>query len=354
MSKRERVEAAMNLQETDRTPVFDLLYNDDCIRYFTGEEAVVGEEGIKTKCKATAKMLDMTRGAQCGPMKEGYITDEDGFVHSYERWCYLGIHKRPFEDEDGATEWLKKSIETLRYKSKNDNYDAIAGYLKEDFIKIQNYIGDDTVVLLNQSGTGLDDIRHKLGLEIFSYLAIDEPELISEYINIHTEREIKIIHSYADKKLSPCALTYGDIAMKNTLMHSPEWLRKEFFPNIRKLNSAYHEHDIKCLFHSDGNLMEIMDDLIDTGIDGLNPIETLAGMKVETVFNLYGDKIFITGGIDMSQLLANGTPEEVTKVCEDAIRSAPRGYFIGSTTEIDNSARLENVLAMLRVAGVMK
>lgn len=46
----------------------------------------------------------------------------------------------------------------------------------------------------------------------------------------------------------------------------------------------------------------------------------------------------------------DGTPEEVRQVCEEAIRTAYPGYFIGSTTELDNGSRLENILTMLDVA----
>ena len=96
--------------------------------------------------------------------------------------------------------------------------------------------------------------------------------------------------------------------------------------------------------------MEIMPDLIENGIDGINPIEIVAGMDVGEVYRLYGDRIFLTGGIDMSQLLSNGTPEQVKEVCRKTIKEAPTGYFMGSTTEIDNSSRLENVLAMMEVS----
>jgi hypothetical protein len=54
----------------------------------------------------------------------------------------------------------------------------------------------------------------------------------------------------------------------------------------------------------------------------------------------------------MSQLLSDGTPEEVLEVCRATLEEAPNGYFIGSTTEIDESSRLENVLAMLQAVGV--
>jgi uroporphyrinogen decarboxylase len=145
-------------------------------------------------------------------------------------------------------------------------------------------------------------------------------------------------------------LTYGDIAYKGRLIHSPAFLQAEFYPRLKRLNDAWHEHGIRCLFHSDGYLMDAMDDLIAAGIDGLNPIETVAGMSLREVRARYGQRLFLAGGIDMSQLLSNGSPEEVRQVCRQAIEDAYPGFFMGSTTEADNSCRLDNLLAMREVA----
>jgi hypothetical protein len=73
-------------------------------------------------------------------------------------------------------------------------------------------------------------------------------------------------------------------------------------------------------------------------------------MSLKEVRDKHGTKLFLAGGIDMSQLLSRGTPDEVREVCRQAIRDAAPGYFIGSTTEADNSCRLENLLAMREVA----
>lgn len=351
MTKTERVQATMSLQETDRPPVYDILLNDALIEHFTGKYPPVGEAGLKLKCKTISRMFDMTRMAGFAPDEPGEETDEYGFVSRHGRWLHMGIHHRPFHDERGAVEWLRRYTDKLGV---DINLQEVRKDFIEDFSKQRRYIGDDTVILHRESGTGLDDIRHRLGLELFSYIAADEPELISEYLERSTAREILIIHAIADVRLSPCALTYGDIGYNHGLMHSPAWLRSAFFPRIKELNDAWHEHGIKCLFHSDGNIMSVMDDLMDTGIDGLNPIETLSGMNVGELKRRYGDRIFLTGGIDMSQLLSNGTPEEVLKVCRTTLEEAPVGYFIGSTTEIDESSRLENVLMMLKAAGVLQ
>ena len=96
--------------------------------------------------------------------------------------------------------------------------------------------------------------------------------------------------------------------------------------------------------------MDVMDDLIESGIDGLNPVETIAGMNLKEIREKYGNTLFLTGGIDMSQLLSHGTPDEVREVCKQAIKDACPGYFIGSTTEVDNSCKLENLVVMYGVA----
>jgi len=273
--------------------------------------------------------------------------DADGFVYYWEDpWISGGIRKRPFTDEEGARSWLLKAIRELE---KDFDLKEFAEDFRAEFEKCRRYLGDDTVVV-HEYGPGLDWVRYSLGLELFSYISVDAPELITAYIELYTRREIQKIHAAADSRLSPCALTYGDIAYKGALIHSPEWLRREFFPPLKRINDALHEHGVKCLFHSDGYLMDAIPDLIATGIDGLNPIEIVAGMDLGEVKELYGDRLFIAGGIDISQLMANGTPDQVRQVCREAIDSARPGYFIGSTTELDNGSRLENILAMLEAA----
>jgi hypothetical protein len=360
MTKRERVERAMALQETDRVPIYDLLRHDGAFERFSGEKLPpLADDPATAKVlarivgRAVDGLLDMTRGVGFGPVVEKDRTDDLGFVHhdspaGKTSW----IARRPFDDEPGAIEFVKRW--TLKVR---ENARGVAAHPAETrekhrrwFLDVQATIGD-TVNLLAVQGVGLDDVRHLLGLELFAYVEADEPGLIAEFMEAMTACNIATVHAIADRQLSPAVLTFGDIACKGRLLHSPEWLRREFFPRLARLNAAWHEHGFKCLFHSDGQLMEVMDDLVAAGIDGLNPIETVAGMDLAEVKRNYGHKLFLTGGIDMSQLLARGSPEEVREVCRQAIRDASPGYFLGSTTELDNSARLENVVVMHEVAG---
>lgn len=351
MSKYERVMATFRHQETDRVPLYDLMLSDACVEYFTGHYPPVGEEGGRLQTLAVDAMLDMARGVGWGPREPGEA-ERDGFVERFERYWNMGYVRRPFDDYDGAVEWFKGRIKHQQGWQSRFDAAQIRDNTVARFAKLNAWMGDDpTVISLRESGMGLDWIRADLGLEYFSFLAVDEPELISEFLELTTDEEVAIAHVLGETGCSPWVLTYADIALKDRLLHSPEWLRREVFPRLKRLHDAWHAHGITCIFHSDGYLMEIMDDLVETvGIDGINPIEVVAGMDVGTLYRQYGDRLILTGGIDMSQLLAFGTPDEVRRVCRETMAAAPRGYFMGSTTEIDNSSRLDNVLAMLETA----
>jgi len=359
MSKRERVDRTMACQETDRIPLYDLLRNDAAFAYWSGQplpplasdESTVAELD-RIAGKAVGAFLDMTRSVGFGPVREEETTDEYGFVYHhapFEKTSW--IVRRPFGDEQGAREFLIKWIARVQEQTKAIAADPQAhrDRVHRTFLHTQSLIGD-TVNLLTQHGTGLDDVRHLLGLELFAYLYADDPGLISEALEAMTVRNIAECHAIADRALSPAVLTYGDIAYKHRLIHSPHFLRSEFYPRLKRLNDAWHEHGFKCLFHSDGYLLDAMDDLVEAGIDGLNPIETVAGMSLKELRLKYGSRLFLAGGIDMSQLLSNGTPEEVRQVCRQAVQDAYPGYLIGSTTEADNSCKLENLLVMHEVA----
>jgi len=359
MERRERIERTMSLKEVDRIPIYDLVRNDDVFEYFSGEnlpsEDLWEKEEEKLKIiagKAVNKLCDMTRSFGFGPLKETEYTDEFGFVwHSspYEKTSW--IVRRPFYDEKSGIEFIKKMITKYseNIKEVKLNRKAYRENYHRNFLKTQSYLGD-TINLLAEQGTGLDELRHRLGFDLFTYIYSDCPSIIGEFLEVYTDLQVLICHTVADKNLSPCVLTYGDIACKNKLLHSPQFLRKEFFPRLKKIQEAWHHYDIKCLFHSDGNIMEVLDDLIETGIDGLNPIEIVAGMDIKKIKEEYGNKIFLTGGIDMSQLLSLKTPEEVKEKCIETIKICYPGYFIGSTTEIDNSVKLENIIAMYEIA----
>ena len=205
--------------------------------------------------------------------------------------------------------------------------------------------GDPTVLIL-ETGAGLTEMYWATGMEWFSYLMADEPDLVEAWLVARNEAELRRAAAIADPELLPIVLTYDDIAYKNAPLFSPSWLRAHWVPCLKRLVDAWHARDTLCIFHSDGNLWPVLDDLVGTGIDGLNPLEVLAGMTVEAVRAAYPGLV-LTGGVDVSQLLPLGTPEAVRAAClENVAAAGRRGYFVGSSTELHWGVPLENARAM--------
>jgi uroporphyrinogen decarboxylase len=100
-------------------------------------------------------------------------------------------------------------------------------------------------------------------------------------------------------------------------------------------------------FHTDGYVMEIADDLLATGICGLNPIEPLAGNDIGELKRRYGDRLVLIGNIDCSQTLPLGSVEDVRRAVRECLRAAGHGggLFIGSSSEIVPATPVENILA---------
>ncbi|MBN1642552.1 MAG: hypothetical protein JXA09_15060, partial [Anaerolineae bacterium] len=194
---------------------------------------------------------------------------------------------------------------------------------------------------------GLQGIFGEVGLESFSYYLADCGDLIDELLECRVLRTLSWIeHLPADHGIE-AVFCGDDIAFKTGPLLRPSWFAEHYYERAARICEAYHAKGVAVLFHSDGNLNLILDGLVDAGIDGLNPIETLAGMDVADLHRRY-PRLFMAGAIDVSQLLPLGTPEQVYETVRRTIEAAEGRIMVGSTTELNNEVPLENYLALRR------
>jgi hypothetical protein len=120
------------------------------------------------------------------------------------------IVRRPFDDEAGAVDMLKAWIPQVENerRSVESNPGGCREAYHRGFLDTQALIGD-TVNLLAQQGTGLDSINHRLGLELFSYIMIDEADNSCRLENLVAMYEVAI---EVKAGMDPLALKrqYGD------------------------------------------------------------------------------------------------------------------------------------------------
>jgi hypothetical protein len=357
LSKRERLELSINFKEVDRIVVFDTLHQPDVIEYYTNKKLTYKnyESDLKIIGEATQKVIDLTCNF-IAPLKVGRFKHDDGFIYLCDGWT-TWLEKRPFDNTKELEEYIKRNIEEVNnYKQGeqwtfqgNTNASGVRfkNNYREDFLARQLLLGD-TVLMHDESPVGLDTAWNRAGFINFVFLYQEKPQLISEWLEALLNHEIKRVKDVADYELSPIVLVYADIADKNNIFFTKDFLKKEFFSRLRRLVDAWHQYNIKCIYHSDGNLNIILDDLIATGIDGINPLEPDCNMFLKDIKKKY-PKLILTGGVDAKRYLAAGTLDEIKQDVINCIKIAGlTGYLIGSSSEeILPSYKMDNVIRML-------
>jgi len=353
MTARQRIEATLRGEPPDRVPIFDLIHNIELIEHVTGEK-LTPANGLDLLCRTIGERLDITRGV-APPAEEKIIRHADGFVYKQEWWTTWLI-ERPFRNVQELLDYVPRNIDEIRGRRRGDMW-TFAGRgnvwgqadesPRDQFLRLQEKIGGNTVLFPNESPVGLDTAYIRAGLELFTYAYAERPELVSAWLEALNWAEIQRVHETADADLSPVALVYADLADKNQPLFSSAFLRREFFPRLRRLVEAWHSHGIKVICHSDGNLRPLLEDYRAAGVDGINPLEPLARMYAGDVGKTCPEWILM-GGIDASQLLPLGTEEQVRRAVRKTIAEAGANgrLWLGSSTEIHPAVPVRNALAM--------
>jgi len=337
MTKFEGIKAVFEGEEPDQLPIFDLLCNDAAIEYYAGGKLTV-ENGPEVVSRAIKNMLDATRSIRF-LQKPGRIIDFQGFERRIERWTSW-VEGRPFNNLSQLSDFAGKDIESLEsWKTARQEEDNETKFIE----KFRNAV-NGTVIFYPCRSEALCYVYTICGLDSFIYFQMDYPELVQEWINAFHQMTLEQVDQFADPILSPCGMIFSDVGSKQALIFSPDYLKKMgYFSRLAELCDVYHQKGLKVVYHSDGYIMDIIPELIKAGIDGLNPVEKAAGMDIREVKNLYGDKITIVGGVDVSGLLPYGTKDEVSREVRSIIRDvAPGGRFlIASSSELSNDVPFE-------------
>ena len=116
LTKKERILRTMACQETDRVPLYDLLFCDGAIEHFSGEklpprvyEPWAMQEADRITGRAICNFLDRTRAWNFGPIVDREYTNEYGFIIHESTWEKTSwVQKRPFDDLAGAKNFMKR------------------------------------------------------------------------------------------------------------------------------------------------------------------------------------------------------------------------------------------------------
>ncbi len=142
-----------------------------------------------------------------------------------------------------------------------------------------------------------------------------------------------------------------DLGSQTAPLISPKMYRRQLKPYHAELISAIKSQSrARIFFHSDGNIYSLLGDLIEIGVDIINPVQVSAGDMGDTarLKREFGSRLSFSGAIDTQRVLPHGTPDEVRDEVRRRIRDLGPGggYILSAVHCIQPDVPLDNVFAM--------
>lgn len=344
MNSKERVLTALNHKEPDRVPrlaSFTPEFASKLRQHLGLEDELFNPHG------GTEHELEIKMG-------NDILLTAQGFANSYYQTL----------EEDYTDEW-KIGWKIIEYKTKHGNgrYTEISENPLANDNAIETYVPPDPT----------DELRYEPSKKLIEEYSKEYPimgvivctifetawalrgfdKLMIDFITNGdlANRILDIPYKYhlcAGKKLVKMGVdiiwTGDDMGGQNSMLISPELWRKYFKPRMAELFQELKSinPDLKIAYHSDGNIYSIIDELVEIGLDILNPVQPKC-MDPYYLKKRYGKNLSFWGTIDIQETLPFGTQEEIENEVKKRIKNiGPGGGFIICPThnvQIDTSLK---------------
>jgi uroporphyrinogen decarboxylase len=344
----ERLRKALLLQgEPDRVPLLELDVARDVKRAFLGSPGRGLAAEVEFWVKAGYDHIPIAQGI--GMVITGRVQ-----AHDAAGTAFSGVMRRGesqyslYQQEATGRWWMEESRGVISSVEEFESFPwpdaASISYSLLDRVAELLPPGMKIIPLLSNT---FPQVSALMGTENFFLSIYQNPELVARMFHKIGSIEYEALKQVVKHPAVGAIWLVGDIAYSEGLLVSPQVLRQYFFPVVRKMVELCRERDLPCIFHSDGRLYEVIDDLIDCGINALHPIEPKA-MDIAYLKQKYGEKLCLCGNIDLAYTLTLGTPEEVVEEVKQRLRQiAPGGgYCAGSSNSVTEYVPLANYNAM--------
>jgi uroporphyrinogen decarboxylase len=289
------------------------------------------EDDIEFWLKAGYDYIKLQPGADFNPAKIGLdqnLTFNEG-----------GTFSRKWATENSGVITSTEDFEEYQFPSPQD-------FDYSRFERIRSLLPEGMGVI-GQYGDIFTMTWEMMGYETFSLALFENPELVSA-LNEKVGNLVMPMFEYFAQSDAVDMMWYSDdIAFTEGLLVSPDTLRTLFFPWLRKIGDMARKSGKPLLYHTDGILWDVFDEIIDCGVDAIHPIEPKA-MKIADVKKRYGDRLCLLGNVDVD-ILARGTKEQIRSIVRENVETVgyDGGYCVGSGNSIPEYVKYENYLALL-------
>ncbi|MFZ1519972.1 MAG: uroporphyrinogen decarboxylase family protein [Ignavibacteriaceae bacterium] len=323
----------LNRENSNYFPLVELGVHPKIKELFLGKRITNLKDEVDFWYKAGYDYIKLQPKADFNPMKIGLSNNvsynDDGTI--FRKWA---------SENNGVISNLDDFEKYI--------FPVISDFDYTNFEKVKSLLPDGMGVV-GQYGDIFTMTWEMMGFESFSFALFENEELVNQLNNKLGELVLSMFEYFAQSDNVDAIWYSDDIAYTNSLMVSPAVLDKYFFPWLKKIGDLAKRYNKPLIYHTDGILYDVMDKIIECGVDAIHPIEPKA-MQIAEVKQKYGDKLCLIGNIDVD-LLSRGTVQEIKKNVIKNIEEAGfnGGYCVGSGNSIPEYVKLENYIAMTEV-----
>jgi uroporphyrinogen-III decarboxylase len=328
MTSRERVLAALNLEEPDRVP-----WVEEWFDYRVAEKILeqIGGPAIDWELNRNNPEISV-------PPEIAGATALDNLA--FELVPPFFSVTRPGEDMDVIVDGLIKSEDDLRMLDQLPDPDDEQIYRRtEQFVK--RYKADFAMIATIR--TGISNTYLSMGIIDFCSALLDNVELVQAIYERFSNWCARAARNISEMDFDLIQVN-DDLAFKTGPFFSPDVFRELFLPRMRRVVKNIK---FPWIYHTDGDITLLLDDLLSLGMKGIANIEPPC-MDIVDLKRRYGNRLCLIGNIDIGRTLSQGSPQETDLEVKQRIEEIGPGggYILASSNSITSYCKPENVMAL--------
>lgn len=173
-----------------------------------------------------------------------------------------------------------------------------------------------------------EQTRSLMGDAISLVAMAEDPEWVKDVSVTFTDQMLRNLDAIMSTGIQPDGLwIYGDMAFNHATMCSPRMYKQLVWPDHKRLVAWAHAHNMKFIFHTDGDVNGVMDLYIQAGFDCLQPLEAKAKMDIRKLCPKYADRLALFGNIDV-MIMGTNDREQIEEEIRTKLAAgmATKGY----------------------------
>lgn len=336
----ERIRQAARFEEADRVPLAEILIDHSIQSQFLGRPVTPDDLASQVEfwSKAGYDYIPLT----VGMMQPGKVTKESK-ISKVIREVMLADSA----DADNEESWNLELTSFIKTREDFEKFPwEVAAELDfASFHQVADLLPANMKVIAI-SGKIFTLTWMLMGFNHFALSLIMDENLVADVFKKVAEIQFQGLEQIFEMPHVAGVWVVDDLAFGNGPMISPQAYRDHVFPWYREMSERCHAKDRLFLMHSDGDLNELMDDIIACGVDVLQPIDPTC-LDIVKFKQIYGNQLCMVGNVS-NELLRSGTTEEVeARVKELLAKCGPGGgYCVGSGNSVPDWAQFSNYMAM--------